>query len=248
MDLDSKPATHKEQEINQSLSKELHVKCKISDIPTSVSNSMPTNKNLSVNTYKEVTNICNITKTEEKNTYNKNCSSAKQNKPGTFSNFNEHAFPDPIEAQFSSMSEAETQSFLPKSSGTCSFGNQKESSLKSDDDSSSVSSSVLGSSAASSPLKGCKRGSTSSQTANPSKAPKFVLREPRLSFEQNQIVVDANKISSPKRSAKPKNSNLSSSLLLKTESSQRKAWNARNSTNFNVCKEFYFKVSSFYCF
>ncbi|XP_054275405.1 uncharacterized protein LOC128994702 [Macrosteles quadrilineatus] len=132
------------------------------------------------------------------------------------------------------------------------------------DDSSSISSSVLGSDSAASQKshKRTKRRLDCSEVKVSSKVPKttkskssqtiFIMREPKLNFTShfgnngsqinNQISVT--KSTNNESSFKHKNPEHPSNGITKTESSQRKAWNARNDANFYVCKDFSFSKST----
>lgn len=150
-----------------------------------------------------------------------------------------------------STSESESQTHLPKSSSwTCTSERQlKSDSSDSSDDSSSVSSLTseesfsIKSSNKSNGKFALRKSKTEGKFPVPFKSnlanTKIVLRKPKLNYEPMTNISNFNKDKvlqkKPQSSSNPKN--------LKVESSQRKAWNERNTTNFYVCKEFYLKVS-----
>lgn len=150
-----------------------------------------------------------------------------------------------------STSESESQTHLPKSSSwTCTSQKQlKSDSSDSSDESSSVSSLTsresfsLTSSNKSNGKYSLRKSKTEGKLPTPFKSnlanTKIVLRKPKLNYEPMTNISNFNndKVLQKKTqtSSNPKN--------LKVESSQRKAWNERNTTNFYVCKEFYLKVS-----
>lgn len=154
-----------------------------------------------------------------------------------------------------SVSEDESQSLMPKSSSISRSGRTVLSDSSDDsgtDDSSSISSSVLGPSPCLSSKKS-KRKHLQNKCNLLNKIPKlgaeknicsnFVLRKPTLNvtITDDSFSKDHRKAQSPNTNSRNSNSN---TLNLKTESSQRKAWNARNKANFYVCKEFSYKVMS----
>lgn len=158
-----------------------------------------------------------------------------------------------ISAKSNSDSDSESQSYIPRSSSISHRGHtllENDMSDDSTDYSSSVSSSGLGSSRCL-PSKKSKRKHMKNICNLLNKVPKlgaeksgcsnFVLREPRLT-----VTIHNERFSTDQRrleSTSPSSDHFSSSTLnLKTESSERRAWNARNKTNFNVCQEFYYKV------
>lgn len=150
-----------------------------------------------------------------------------------------------------SNSESESQTHLPKSSSwTCTSERQlKSDSSDSSDDSSSVSSLTsresfsISSSNKSNGKFALRKSKTEVKLSTPFKSSfantKIVLRKPKLNYEPMTNISNFNNDKvlqkKPQSSSNPKN--------LKVESSQRKAWNERNTTNFYVCKEFYLKVS-----
>lgn len=148
-----------------------------------------------------------------------------------------------------STSESESQTHLPKSSSwTCTSERQLRSdSSDSSDESSSVSSLTSRESFSLTSSNKSNGKFTLRKSKTEGKLPfksnlantKIVLRKPKLNYEPMTNISNFNndKVLQKKTlsSSNPKN--------LKVESSQRKAWNERNTTNFYVCKEFYLKVS-----
>lgn len=147
-----------------------------------------------------------------------------------------------------STSESESQTHLPKSSSwTCTSERQlKSDSSDSSDESSSVSSLTSRESFSLTSSNGkftLRKSKTEGKLLTPFKSnlanTKIVLRKPKLNYEPMTNISNFNndKVLQKKTqsSSNPKN--------LKVESSQRKAWNERNTTNFYVCKEFSLKVS-----
>jgi hypothetical protein len=155
----------------------------------------------------------------------------------------------------SSVSES-LSTCLPKSSSLshCRINNLEDSNS---DDSSSISSSVLGSDSIS-PIKSHKKTKrrlvlSGGDVAN--KVPKttqsrssqttFVLKEPKLNFSPQFENSHQSPLISAKSREEARMNNIDSTKeFLKTESSQRKAWKARNNADFYVCKDFTFSVST----
>lgn len=247
---------HSENEINCSLSLELMSKLKISEEPLKSSSC------LNIAMCKKKTMSLNLKNISVKNTSTNLGSKREQAKGNAFERvFSEtkskiikcpnSKFQTHTDSPIPSTSESESQTYLPKSSSwTCTSERQlKSESSDSSDDSSSVSSLTsresfsLTSSNKSNMKFALRKSKTEGKLPTPYKSnlanTKIVLRKPKLNYEPMTNISNFNidKVLQKKTQSQsnPKN--------LKVESSQRKAWNERNTTNFYVCKEFYLKVS-----